>query len=138
MDLPIREVSNHLKLSLFSYLSSPIKKRQWVSHAGSSMIASNIHEIQLHHIDMLIFLETYTLIYENLDRLTEEMIIPNLPPGLELDPMKRRFEDEKVLEAVYNAWSDHTDCVKKVRHIVQPSVCHSTSALPHTLNVYSS
>ena len=78
------------------------------------------------------------LVIENLDRLTKEIILPNLPSGLELDPMKRRREDEKVLEAVYNAWSDHTDSVKKVSHIVKPLVCHSsTRALPHTLNVYS-
>jgi len=54
-----------------------------------------------------------SLVTENLDRLTKEIIFPNLPSGLELDPMKRRHDDEKILEAVYNAWSDHTDSVKK-------------------------
>jgi hypothetical protein len=164
MDLPSPEVSNHLKLSLFSYLSSPIKKRQCFKELPVwETIASNIREIQHHHIDTLTFSKTYTLVYnsmycslapmvlslapmfyngvtnlviENLDRLAKEIIFPNLPSGLELDPMKRRSEDEKVLEAVYNAWSDHTDSVKKVSHIVKPLVCYSTSALPHTLNVY--
>jgi cullin 3 len=105
---------------------------------------------------MFIFSETYSLVYnqifhchlmfyngvtglvtENLDRLTKEIIFPNLPSGLESDPMKRKCEDEKLLEAVYNAWSDHMDSVKKVSHVVEPVVCHSTRALPHTLNVYS-
>ena len=151
MELPLREVSNHLKLSLFSYLS-PIK-------ASWETIASNIRELH-HHIDALTFSVTHTSVYnsmgslvcglapmsyngvtnlvtENLDRLAKEMTFPNLPSGLELDPMKRRYEDEKVLEAVNNAWSDHTDSVKKVSHIVKPLVCHSTSASPHTLSVYS-
>jgi len=78
-----------------------------------------------------------SLVTENLDRLTKEFIFPNLPSGLELDPMKRRCKDEKILEAVFNAWSDHTDSVKKVSHTMKPMVCHSTRALLHTLNVYS-
>lgn len=65
------------------------------------------------------------LIIENLDRLTKETISPNLHSGVELDLMKRRCEDEKILEAVHNAWSDHTDSVKKVSHIVKPMVCLS-------------
>ena len=107
---------------------------------------------------MLIFSETYSLVYnhfflcrsmmyhgvtnlvtENLDRLTKEIIFPNLSSGLEPDPIKRRCEDEKLLEAVYNAWSDHTDSVKKIGHVVKLLVSYSTRALPHsTLNVYSS
>ena len=150
----LRGVSNHLKLSLFSYLSSPIKKRHRVEESWEE-IASDIREIQHHHVDTLIFSETYRLVYistssrpmlyngvinlviENLDRLTKEIIFPNLPSGPELDPMKRRCEDEKVLEAVYNAWSDHTDSMKRVIQVVDPLVCHSIRALLHTLNVYS-
>lgn len=150
MELLSREVRNHLKLSRFLTYHPPSKKRQWVEESWEK-IASNIREIQHHHIDIPIFSEPYNLVFdlmtcnfiqaqvgplapmlyngvtnlviEDLDRLTKEIIFPNLPSGVGLDPVKRRYEDEKVLEAVYNAWSDHMASVKKVSHIVKLLVC---------------
>jgi len=98
-------------------------------------LASNIREILHNNIEISTFAESYYLGYmlmcclrpqgpllyngvrdllvENLDRLAKEIIFPVVPSRLESDLMKRRREDEGILEAVYTAWSDYTDNVKK-------------------------
>jgi cullin 3 len=86
-------------------------------------MTSSFIQAQVGPLGPMLYNGVTNLVIENLDRLTKEVISPNLPSWPELDPVKRRCEDEKVLEAVYNVWSDHAESVKKVSHIVKLLVC---------------
>lgn len=99
----------------------------------------NIREIQHHNAHKLSFEECYRLSYqlvvskhgqmlyngvrdlvvENLNRLAEETILPAFPSGLEQDPMQQSQEGERLLKAVHKVWSDHTDCMDKLSHILK-------------------
>lgn len=59
------------------------------------------------------------LVIENLNRLAEESIFPAFPSGLEQDPMQQSQEGERLLKAVHKVWSDHTDCMEKLSHILK-------------------
>ncbi|KAF8501525.1 Cullin-domain-containing protein [Russula emetica] len=59
------------------------------------------------------------LVIENLNRLAEETILPAFPSGLEQDPMQQSQEGERLLKAVHKVWSDHTDCMDKLSHILK-------------------
>ncbi len=63
------------------------------------------------------------LIVENLNRLAEETILPAFPSGLEQDPMQQSHEGERLLKAVHKVWTDHTDCMVNVSHILKYMVC---------------
>ena len=111
----------------------------------------NIREIQYHNVYKLSFEECYRLSYqlvvskhgqvlyngvrdivvENLNRLAQETILPAFPSGLEQAPMQQSQEGERLLKAVHEVWSDHTDCVdNKLRHVLRYMVRPTTRALP--------
>ena len=100
----------------------------------------NIRDIQHHSPRNLSFEECYRLSYqlvvskhgqmlydgvrdlvvENLNRLAQEIILPAFPSGLEQDPMRQNHEGERLLEAVHEVWSDHTDGMDiKLCHILR-------------------
>ena len=99
----------------------------------------NIREIQHHNAHKLSFEECYRLGYqlvvskqghllyngvsdlvvENLNRIADEVILPAFPSGLEQDPMQQSQEGERLLKAVHKVWSDHTDCMDKLSHILK-------------------
>ncbi|KAI0001508.1 Cullin-domain-containing protein, partial [Russula compacta] len=102
-------------------------------------LALNIREIQQHNSHKLSFEECHRLGYqlvvskhgpalyngvkglviENLNRLAEESIFPAFPSGLEQDPMQQSQEGERLLKAVHKVWSDHTDSMEKLSHILK-------------------
>ena len=108
----------------------------------------NIREIQHHNAHKLSFEECYRLSYqlvvskhgqmlyngvrdlvvENLNRLAQETILPAFPSGLEQDPMQQSQEGERLLKAVHKVWSDHTDCMDKLSHILKYMVRPTTRA----------
>ncbi|KAH9002894.1 Cullin-domain-containing protein [Lactarius hatsudake] len=59
------------------------------------------------------------LVVENLNRIADEVILPAFPSGLEQDPMQQSREGERLLKAVHKVWSDHTDCMDKLSHILK-------------------
>ncbi len=116
----------------------------------------NIREIQHHNAHKLSFEECYRLSYqlvvnehgqilyngirdlvvENLNRLAEETILPVFPSGLEQDPMQLSQEGERLLKAVHKVWSDHTDCMDKLSHILKHMVRPATRILATNLRMY--
>lgn len=66
------------------------------------------------------------LVVENLNRIADEVILPAFPSGLEQDPMQQSQEGERLLKAVHKVWSDHTDCMDKLSHILKYMVCSTT------------
>ena len=116
----------------------------------------NIRKIQHHDAHKLSFDECYRLSYqlvlsehgqmlydgvrdvvvENLNRLAQETILPAVPSGLEQGPMRQNHEGERLLKAVHEVWSDHTDCMDKLSHILKYMVRPTTRAFAIDLRMY--
>jgi hypothetical protein len=133
-----------LLTSSFSCLPYPIKHGANIAADESwAKLTLNIREIQHQNAHKLSFEECYRLSYqlvvskngemlyngvkdlviENLNRLAEEIVIPAFPPALEQDPMQQSREGERLLKAVHKVWSDHTDSMDKLSHILKYMVC---------------
>ncbi len=76
------------------------------------------------------------LVVENLNRLAEETILPAFPSGLEQDPMQQSQEGERLLRAVHRVWSDHTDCMDKLSHILKYMVRPTIRVFSTNLRMY--
>jgi cullin 3 len=142
---------------LFPFLSSSIQHGPNIAVDESwAKLTLNIREIQHHNAHKLSFEECYRLSYqlvvskhgqmlyngvrdlviENLNRLAEETILPAFPSGLEQDPMQQSREGERLLKAVHKVWSDHTDCMDKLSHILKYMVRPTTRVIATNIRPY--
>jgi cullin 3 len=50
--------------------------------------------------------------------------------------MQQSQEGERLLRAVHKVWSDHTDCMDKLSHILKYMVRPTTSVIATNLRTY--
>lgn len=60
-----------------------------------------------------------TLIVENLEKLTNELIIPAFATGNHADPITRGQEGELLMKAVRKAWDKHNSSTRKLSDILK-------------------
>ncbi len=157
----LRQEYHHARFAISGPTDIPLSFsiHQFASFAADeswARLTLNIREIQHQNAHKLSFDECYKISYqlvvnkhgqmlynglrdlviENLNRLAEETILPAFPSGLEQDPMQQSQERERLLKAVHKVWSDHTDCMYTLSHILKYMVRPTTRILATNIRMY--
>ena len=77
------------------------------------------YNMVLHKHGEPLYKGTCQLIAENLDKLTNQELVPTFPSGASDDMQQRSQEGETFLKALRKVWDDHTSSLSKLKDVLK-------------------